>query len=418
MLVYKFGGASVRDAEGVRNLAAIVAQADRPLFVVVSAMGKTTNALEGVVNAMTDNRSAAATQLWANIRQYHREIVADLGVDMAAITATFAEIEELIASGTDARPSEFWYDRIVSFGEILSTQIVAEYLIHCGTACQWIDMRRMLITDSRFGEANINMEESGRRLKKATADKTIQVFVGQGFIGANRKGETTTLGREGSDYSAAVIGNLLDCQSVTIWKDVDGILNADPRIFPDTIHIPELSYTDAVELAYSGAQIIHPKTIKPLHNKTIPLYVRPFSDTSKPGSVIKESTPHPISVPIMILRRNQVLITIRPKDFSFVLEDSLAKIFGILTSLRQKVNMTQNSAVSISICVDNSKYLDEVIDTLQTDFGVAYNKNLELLTIRSYTNELYNKCTAGKTVYVSQRTRRTARVLMKCDADS
>jgi aspartate kinase len=257
------------------------------------------------------------------------------------------------------------------------------------------------------------MDESQIRLQQAADFNNYRVFIGQGFIGANVKGDPTTLGREGSDYSAAVVGNLLNAESVTIWKDVPGILNADPRLFEHTVHIPELTYLDAVELAYSGAQIIHPKTIKPLENKNIPLYVRPFGSPTDAGSVIKATTEKPIDIPILIMRKNQVLITVRPRDFSFVLEESLTKAFTVMNKHRLKVSLIQSSAISISVCVDNSRYLTGALDELGNDFKVTYNEGLELLTIRGITEEIVHETTNGRTVLLTQQTRRSGRYLMK-----
>jgi aspartate kinase len=240
-----------------------------------------------------------------------------------------------------------------------------------------------------------------------------RIYLAQGFIGANPNGDPTTLGREGSDYTAAVIGNLLDAQSVTIWKDVPGILNADPRIFPHTVLIPELTYKDAVELAYSGAQIIHPKTIKPLENKQIPLYVRPFGDHQSSGSVIKNTITQAIETPILILRKNQVLVTMRPRDFSFVLEDCLSEVFVILKKNRMRVSLIQSSAISVSICVDNNRYITNALDELANDFKVSYNDNHELLTIRGTNHEIINATAQGREILLSQFTRRSARFLMK-----
>ncbi|MDR2840956.1 MAG: aspartate kinase [Paludibacter sp.] len=416
MLVYKFGGASVKSAEGIRNIVKIVETVDDKLFIVVSAMGKTTNALETVLDFfMKADRRAAIAKL-NEIKDYHCGIIAELFSDSASvvneISSVFNEISELLITcvGDDY---DRWYDRLVSFGEIISTKIVSAYLQQSGVANQWLDMRQILITDSNFREANVRMDESLRKLNEFADFSANRIYVGQGFIGSNLKGDATTLGREGSDYTAAVAGNLLDAESVTIWKDVPGILNADPRIFPDTVHIPELSYQDAVELAYSGAQIIHPKTIKPLENKQIPLYVRPFSTPNQAGSVIKKSIEKPINVPVLIVRKNQVLVTLRPRDFSFVLENCLSEVFLILNKNRVKVSLIQSSAISVSVSVENNRYLNAALDELANDFKVSYNENLELLTIRGITDEIIKTATAERTILLSQYTRRSARFLMK-----
>jgi aspartate kinase len=416
MKVYKFGGASVRSAEGIRNIARIVSGVSENLFIVVSAMGKTTNAMEVVLDCFMKADHAGAIQKFVEVETYHNEIIAELFADKtigeAAVEPLFAELEKHIIEGI-GDDYDRWYDYLVSYGELISTRIVSAYLAESGIANCWLDMRGLIVTDSNFREANVRMNDSEVRVKKAVDFAQNRIYIGQGFIGANIKGDPTTLGREGSDYSAAVVGNLLDAESVTIWKDVPGILNADPRIFENTIHIPELTYLDAVELAYSGAQIIHPKTIKPLENKQIPLYVRPFGNPTEAGSVIKATTEKPIDVPVLILRRNQVLVTIRPRDFSFVLEESLSKAFAVMNKHRLKVSMIQSSAISISVCVDNNRYLAGALDELGNDFKVSYNDGLELLTIRGINDETIERTTTGRTVLLSQRTRRTGRFLMK-----
>jgi len=416
MKVYKFGGASVRSAEGIRNIVRIVSGVNDNLFVVVSAMGKTTNAMEVVLDCFMKADHAGAIQKLVEVENYHREIIAELFSDSAigetAVEPLFAELEKYIIEGI-GDDYDRCYDHLVSYGELFSTCIVSAFMAESGTANAWLDMRDLIVTDSNYREANVRMNDSQVRLKKAVDFAKNKIYVGQGFIGANIKGDPTTLGREGSDYSAAVVGNLLDAESVTIWKDVPGILNADPRIFENTVHIPELTYLDAVELAYSGAQIIHPKTIKPLENKQIPLYVRPFGSPTDAGSVIKATTEKPINVPVLILRKNQVLVTIRPRDFSFVLEESLSKAFAVMNKHRLKVSMIQSSAISISVCVDNNRYLAGALDELSNDFKVNYNEGLELLTIRGINDETVNQTTAGRTILVSQRTRRSGRFLMK-----
>jgi aspartate kinase len=416
MKVYKFGGASVRSAEGIQNIAKIVSEVNTSLFIVVSAMGKTTNAMEVVLDCFMKADHAGAIEKLVEVESYHREIIAELFADKTigeeAVEPLFDELEKYLINGV-GDDYDRWYDKLVSFGELISTKIVSAYLAESGCDNTWLDMRGLMVTDSNFREANVHMVDSQDRLQKAADFTKSKIYIGQGFIGANIKGDPTTLGREGSDYTAAVVGNLLNAESVTIWKDVPGILNADPRIFENTVHIPELTYLDAVELAYSGAQIIHPKTIKPLENKQIPLYVRPFGSPTEAGSVIKATTDKPIDVPVLILRKNQVLVTIRPRDFSFVLEESLSKAFAVMNKHRLKVAMIQSSAISISVCVDNTRYLAGALDELGNDFKVSYNEGLELLTIRGINNEIVAEHTIGKTILLSQRTRRIGRFLMK-----
>ena len=416
MIVYKFGGASVKSAEGIRNIAKIVSGVDDELFIVVSAMGKTTNAMEQVLDAFMKANRENALEKFAEVEKYHLEIINEIFKNpydiLVPIKSVFEEVRTLIDSGI-GDDYDKWYDRLVSYGEIISTKIISYYLISKNVDNEWLDMRDLLVTDSNFREANVRMYESETRLRQAVNFHKNRIYIGQGFIGANINGNPTTLGREGSDYTAAVVGNLLDAESVSIWKDVPGILNADPRCFPDTVLIPELSYIDAVELAYSGAQIIHPKTIKPLENKQIPLYVRPFGTPNETGSVIKNTTEKSIDIPILILRKNMVLVTLRPHDFSFVLEECLSEVFAALNKHRMKVALIQSSALRVSVCVDNNRYLLAALDELGNNFKVTYNTDLELLTIRGRNKEIVERTTSERTVLLSQFTRRNARFLMK-----
>lgn len=421
MKVFKFGGASVKSSEGIRNIRRIVTGVEGDLFIVISAMGKTTNAMELVLDQFMNADRPAALQKLAEVEQYHTDIIDELFANpangMLAVKPLFEELKDYILTGL-ANDYDRCYDHLVSYGELLSTCIISAYLHESGVENRWLDMRGLLITDSNFREANVKMKESRERLYAVTDFKASRIYIGQGFIGSNLNGDPTTLGREGSDYSAAVVGNLLDAESVSIWKDVPGILNADPRIYNNTVHIPELTYLDAVELAYSGAQIIHPKTIKPLENKNIPLYVRPFGNPTEAGSVIKSTTENPINVPILILRKNLVLVTLRPHDFSFILEESLLKAFAIFNKHRLKISLIQSSAISISVCVDHSRYFDPALDELSNEFRVSYNTGLELLTIRGTNENIIAETTSGKSIMLSQHTRRTARYLMKMEGYS
>ncbi|HNX88348.1 MAG TPA: aspartate kinase [Paludibacteraceae bacterium] len=416
MIVYKFGGASVKSSDGIKNISKIVSLVKEDLFIVVSAMGKTTNAMEEVLDFFMKADKESALKKMEEVEKYHYEIIGELfenkTIGENAVKPLFDELKDLITTGVGT-DYDRWYDRLVSYGEVISTKIVSEFLLTQGVHNSWLDMRQLLVTDSNFREANVHMIESEKRLRAAVDFKQSKVFIGQGFIGTNMQGAPTTLGREGSDYTAAVVGNLLNAESVSIWKDVPGILNADPRIFPDTVLIPELTYMDAVELAYSGAQIIHPKTIKPLENKSIPLYVRPFGNPSEAGSVIKSSTSKPIDIPVLILKKNQMLVTLRPLDFSFILEESLTWIFTVVEKYRLKVGLIQSSAISISICVDNNRYLQRALDEFANDYKVSYNTDLELLTIRGTNPEIIEQTTHGREILVQQNTRRIARILMR-----
>ena len=409
MKVYKFGGASVKNAEGVRNVEKIVRLAGaQDLMVVVSAMGKTTNALERVVEFLDAGKEEQALTQWIDIVDFHVAIMKELGLQPGSDIRLQGEIPYDPAKSLDEN-----YDQIVSLGEIMSTQIVAVYLLKQGLSVEWWNMPKLLRTDDTWREAKVDDATSADIIRSGwNRPQRPAVVITQGFIGGTADGRRTTLGREGSDYTAALLGNYLDAESVTIWKDVPGILNADPRLEPDTVLIPSLRYKDAVELSYSGAQIIHPKTIRPLENKHIPLYVKPFGEPNAAGSCISEDGVGPVDIPVYIWRKNQILITMRAKDFAFVLEESLSEIFDIIHRHRLKVSLIQSSAVTISVCVDNTRFVPEAITELQQHFNVTYNENLSLLTIRGTTPEILERAKAGKTIMLSQTTRRTARLVV------
>ncbi len=411
MKVYKFGGASVKNAEGVRNVEKIIRMnhTDDGLMVVVSAMGKTTNALERVVELLDAGKEEAALTQWVDIIDFHVAVMKELGLQPGSDIRLQGEIPY-----DPTLPYDENYDQVVSMGEIMSTQIVAVYLLKQGIPVEWWNIPKLLRTDDTWREARVD-DAVSRAAIRAGWDRPNRpsVVVTQGFLGGTADGKRTTLGREGSDYTAALLGNYLDAESVTIWKDVPGILNADPRIEPDTVLIPSLRYQDAVELAYSGAQVIHPKTIRPLENKQIPLCVKPFGDPTAEGSRIASDGVGPIDVPVYIWRKNQILITMRAKDFAFVLEESLSEIFEIIHRHRLKVSLIQSSAVTISVCVDNTRFVPEAIEELQTHFNVTYNDRLSLLTIRGTTPDIIERAKAGRTIMLSQTTRRTARLVVK-----
>ncbi len=406
----------MRNADGVRNLHNIISD-ESELFIIVSAMGKTTNALEAVFTALQKSDSASAMEHITTLRSYHAQIIDDLfhkPTTIQSVESLFAELEEVATkTAYKQEDAELWYDTIVAYGELLSTTIISEYLNAVGLANTWIDMRTSFLTEQRHKDATIDIEASTPLLKAKIEQSNNRIFVGQGFIGFAPDGTTTTLGREGSDYSAAVVANILDADSMAVWKDVDGILNADPKAFPDAKQIKELNYLDTIELAYSGAQIIHPKTIKPLQNKNIPLYVRPFGDKRKPGTVIR-GTSAPVQVPIIILKKDQVLLTIRSRDFSFALEERFATVFSTLERMRIKTNLIHNSAVNLSLCVDNSWHIDEVKEQLHSQgFDVLMSRDMELLTIRSYTEQLLQRYGFTPSVYIRQATQSTIRIVRK-----
>ena len=416
MKVYKFGGASVRTADGVRNLAHIV-EGEQDLFIIVSAMGKTTNALERVFTHMQNGRKEEANEEIKQIQAYHAEIIDNLWgepTNINEVTLLFGQlrniVNDIVYRSSDA---ELWYDTIVAYGELISTTIISKYLNHIGLRNRWIDMRTTLLTNQRHKDANVDIKASKHRLRAAIENTGVGVFVGQGFIGGAPDGTTTTLGREGSDYSAAVVANILSAESMSVWKDVEGVLNADPKIFKDAVKIDALNYLDTIELAYSGAQIIHPKTIKPLQNKNIPLYVRPFGDKTKPGTVINGEAER-VNIPIMIYKPNQVLLIIRSKDFSFVMEEQFGEIFSLLDSYRIKTHLINNSAVDLGLCVDASWHINELISALEEEgFLVEKSEDVGLLTIRNYNSELYDRYVHGQQHIIRQVNPESVRVVLR-----
>ena len=406
----------MRNADGVKNLAHIV-EGEDSLFIIVSAMGKTTNALERVFGHMQNGRKEEANEEIKQIQAYHAEIIDELWgehTDINEVTLLFGQlrniVNDIVYRQTDA---ELWYDTIVAFGELISTTIISKYLNHIGTRNRWIDMRTTLLTNQRHKDANVDIKASKHRLRAAIENTGVGVFVGQGFIGGAPDGTTTTLGREGSDYSAAVVANILMAESMSVWKDVDGVLNADPKIFKDAVKIDALNYLDTIELAYSGAQIIHPKTIKPLQNKNIPLYVRPFGDKTKPGTVISNDAER-VKLPILIYKRDQVLLIIRSKDFSFVMEEKFGEIFHLLDQYRIKTHLINNSAVDLGLCVDASWHIDELIKALEEEeFMVEKIEDVGLLTIRNYNVELYERYVETQQHIVRQVNPESVRVVLR-----
>ncbi|MFI3297825.1 MAG: aspartate kinase [bacterium] len=417
MKIYKFGGGVINSADGIKNLHKIVEKESENLVIVVSAIGKTTNALERIAESFF-NKNSSLTDNLQLVREYHMPIMTELfgcesDKNLAAYTALNSVLQEL-ADITAQKPSlcyDFEYDRIVAFGELISSTIVSEYLNFVGLKNEWIDVRNAIITDNNYRDANVNMETSEEFCVQAFSGKSLTVT--QGFIAGTRTNQTTTLGREGSDYSGAILANLLDAESLTIWKDVPGVMNADPRIYDDVQVIPKLSYKEAIELSYCGASVIHPKTIKPLKQKEIPLYVKPFFALTEPGSVINEIEEKIIYPPIYINKRNQVLFTLTPRDFSFIAEERLSKIFGLLANHKLKLSLVQMSAVSFTLCVDyDSVNFAQLLAEFQDEYEVYYNTDVELVTIRHYTQEIIDKLIGNRQVYTEQRNRRTLRFVV------
>jgi len=416
MKVYKFGGASVKDSAGIKNLTKIVSVETDNLVVVVSAFGKTTNALEKVLKAWLNGEESYVSFL-DEVYEEHLSVVNDIfsaGSEVKGkIDFYFTTLKEYLSRATKGK-YDFEYDQIVSYGEIWSTIIVAEYVKTKYPDTEWIDIRETLLTDDRFRDANILWDESTGRIRTVFNFKKKRIYITQGFIGGTVTGQTTTLGREGSDYTAAILGNILDAESVVIWKDVPGILNADPKWLGDAQKLDEISYKEAVEMAFSGAKVIHPKTIKPLHNKNIPLHVRSFMLPLGSGTVIKADATLRKVMPVFIKKEDQILISILPKDFSFVMGDNLSRIFHSFMIHGIKVNLVEASAVSIDVCVDDERpKVDILIDDLKNEFSAIYNENVEMLSIRHYTSDAIERITSGRNILLEQRTRSTVRFVVR-----
>jgi len=416
MKIFKFGGASVRDAAGIRNLTGIVSAESGKLVVVVSAFGKTTNALEKVLKAWLAGDNVFKNLL-DEIYKNHISVIEELFTDKSDVSdkidISFACLREFLSSGKRAT-YDFEYDQVVSYGEIWSTIIVAEYLKTRYSGVEWIDIRDNLLTDDRFRDANILWSESNSRIRTVFDFEKKRIYVTQGFIGGTVAGQSTTLGREGSDYTAAILANMLDAESVVVWKDVPGILNADPKWLDDAQKLDEISYKEAVEMTFSGAKVIHPKTIKPLHNKNIPLQVRSFLFPEEMGTVIKADAVLKKILPVFIKKEDQILISILPKDFSFVMGDNLSRIFHSFMKHGIKVNLVEANAVSIDVCIDDERpKVDALIDDLKTEFDTVYNENVEMLSIRHYTIRAIERITIGRDILLEQRTRSTVRFVVR-----
>ena len=417
--VYKFGGASVKDAQGVRNLGDILKKyAPKNLLVVVSAMGKTTNALEELNEAYMAGESRT-TSLFEAIKAYHWSIVTDLFPDSTHpiyddLANTFVEIDWILEE-TPHPDADFNYDQLVSIGEVLSTKIVAHFVQSLGISCKWVDARNYIQTDNSYREGQVDWEKTTQLISQSLpAILKNELAITQGFIGSTSENFTTTLGREGSDYSAAIFAFGLKAESLTIWKDVPGVLNADPKLFSDTQKYEHLSYAEALEMTYYGATVIHPKTIKPLQNAGISLLVKPFYAPEEAGTLISEKADNQNLIPAIIVKKNQVLISISTTDFSFITENHLSELFATFAHLHIKLNTMQISALSFSVCIDyDAKRFQKLQAALANGFKFKYNEALELITIRHFTPEKIDELSAGRKVYMEQLSRNTAQLVVQ-----
>jgi aspartate kinase len=427
MRIFKFGGASIKDAAGVRNVLKVVqTMGVENLGIVISAMGKTTNALEDIIASYQKN-DATYLQLIDNLHKHHLEIVEDLGKPCYGVedvclfrfreSGIQKDIKSIIESlkgemlRNQSRNYSFIYDQVVCHGELLSTKIVAAFFNACGTAVYWKDARHLIKTDQKYRDAGVNWLESEKLINKSCQG---ELFITQGFIGSDENGFTTTLGREGSDYTAAILAYCLNASSVTIWKDVPGVLNADPRVFENTVLLHKIPYNEAIELAFYGASVIHPKTLQPLQGKKIPLFVKSFLHPEKEGTVITAvETIEPL-IPCYIVRRNMVLLKISSRDFSFIGENNISDIFHELSRHKMQVGLLQNSAISFSICVEDKYHkILHLLKDLEKRYKVSHVEDVSLYTVRHYSGESIELIESGKSVLLKQRTQETFQLIVK-----
>lgn len=423
MKIYKFGGASLKNAQGIRNVAKIIL-ADKAIKkgVIVSAIGNTTNQLEEIVDALKTNNQVSFRYLVDILYRTHIQIATDLLTVRLNSTLDFLEQQFVFLNEkihhAFSENEEYEYDQIVSIGEIISSKIVESYLSENVSHVHWLSAKELVRTNSNYNykQAEVDWSKTDELIltKYAEIEKNTDIFITQGFIGSTREGFTTTLGREGSDYTAAIFAYTLNAESVTIWKDVPGMLNADPKWFDETIQLPHISFQEAIELAYYGANVIHPKTIKPLQNKNIPLFVKSFIDPSLPGTIINAETEDDTLIPSFIFKMNQLKISITPKDFSFIAEEKLSQIFTVVSSVNAHINLMQNSAISFDFVIDNKKGIREaLIHEFEKEYAVSYNEDLELVTIRHYDQETIDRVTVDKEIILTQQTYSTTRILMR-----
>jgi aspartate kinase len=416
MKLFKFGGASVKDAEGVKNVLHVLQTVGHEeVVIVVSAMGKTTNALEEVIKNYFEKSKAFHASL-QEVRKYHNQILLELFDDenhdvFYAVNSHFADLEYFLRSNKSPNYN-FVYDQVVSYGEIVSTTIVSHYFNEKGVSNQWVDVRNLIKTDATYRDALVDWEQTQKRISKQIKKKGL--YITQGFLGSDENNFTTTLGREGSDYTAAIFAYCIGAESVTIWKDVPGVLNADPRYFENATLLHQISYREAIELAFYGATVIHPKTLQPLQRKEIPLYVKSFVNPLLPGTSVSKGADLEPKTACFIVKKNQLLISLSAIDFSFIMEENISEIFALLHQYKIKVSLIQNTAISFTVCVeDKFGHFEKLKSVLSKKFKVAYNENVSLYTIRHFTPEAATMVEKGKTVLVRQTSRETLQLVTK-----
>lgn len=419
MQVFKFGGASVNSVEAIKNMAHIVADhIEEPLVVVVSAMGKTTNLLEKIIPGIPKSEEERR-ELIEQTKKYHFDIATQLlpndDPTLQRLNNLFDQLDK--TSSQIPTTYNFDYDRVVSFGEIISTTLISGYLNSIGINNKWIDVRQIIRTNENYREGIVDFETTRRQAQEIINSGFIiqnsKLIITQGFIAGTVAGTTTTLGREGSDYSASILSYCLDADSMTIWKDVPGFLNADPKFFANTVKINKIPFNEAIELAYYGASVIHPKTVKPIQNKGIRLNIKSFKDPTAEGSVIGPFKSIEPLTPLYIFKNDQVLISIQPKDFSFIAEENLQTIFAVLAELNVRVNIMQNSALSFSLCMNHNEILlKQIRERLESQFRLVYNTGLQLITIRYYNQQIIDEIVGGRNIILQQRSRTITQILV------
>jgi aspartate kinase len=416
MRVFKFGGASVKDAESIENVKTVLETTGYDhLVVVVSAMGKTTNALEKVVSDYL-NKSADLKASMAFVMEYHHNILQELFPEKphpiyGEVQTLFEELKSFFELNKSTSHA-YVYDQVVCYGELISTKIISEFLKKSGIKNNWLDSRECIKTDNNYRDAGVNWEQTQTQIKEKVNAKSLTVT--QGFLGSNENNFTTTLGREGSDYTAAIFAYCLGAESVTIWKDVPGVLNADPREFQNTLLLQQISYKEAIEMAFYGASVIHPKTLQPLQRKEIPLFVKSFLNPTQPGTSVAKGKDLIPAVSCYIVKKEQVLISLSSLDFSFMVEDNIGEVFKLLHKYKMKVNMIQNSAISFTVVVDNKyKKLDELLTKLRSKFKVRFNENVTLYTIRHFKDMEVEKMESGFEVLLKQQSRDTMQLVVR-----
>ena len=416
MRIFKFGGASVKDADGIKNVFSVLEKVGHEdTLLVISAMGKTTNALELVIKNYFEKSNELHASL-QEVRKYHNQILMDLFDDeehdvFYAVNSHFADLEYFIRSNKSPNYN-FVYDQVVSYGEIISTTIVSHYFNHAGLKNNWIDVRNFIKTNNNYRDAELDWEKTQQFISKGIKKKALNIT--QGFLGSDENNFTTTLGREGSDYTAAIFAYCLSAESVTIWKDVPGVLNADPRYFENAVLLNQISYREAIELAFYGASVIHPKTLQPLQRKEIPLYVKSFVNPLLPGTSVSKGADLEPQTPCFIVKKNQLLISLSSIDFSFIMEENISEIFALFHQYKIKVSLIQNSAISFSVCVeDKFGNFGELKNILSKKFKVAYNEDVSLYTIRHFDEKAAQIVENGKNVLVKQISRETMQLVTK-----